>query len=86
MKDERRMIEGYVTIKEMAEKWGVTRRVQTLCSEGRIPGLQDLDTNGLSRQIQRDRLTDVLPLANTGIGEKREKTHQSDILCPSCLL
>mgnify|MGYP002626209372 CR=1 FL=1 len=39
MKDERRMIEGYVTIKEMAEKWGVTRRrVQTLCSEGRIPG------------------------------------------------
>lgn len=39
VKDERRMIEGYVTIKEMAEKWGVTRRrVQTLCSEGRIPG------------------------------------------------
>lgn len=39
MKDERRMIEGYVTIKEMAEKWGMTRRrVQTLCSGGRIRG------------------------------------------------
>ena len=33
------MIEGYLTIKEIAEKWGVTRRrVQTLCSQGRIPG------------------------------------------------
>ena len=33
------MIEGYVTIKEIAEKWGVTRRrVETLCTEGRIPG------------------------------------------------
>lgn len=38
-KDDGRMIEGYLTIKEIAEKWGVTRRrVQTLCSEGRIPG------------------------------------------------
>lgn len=34
-----KMIEGYVTIKELAEKWGVTRRrVQILCSQGRIPG------------------------------------------------
>ena len=33
------LIEGYFTIKEIAEKWGVTRRrVQTLCSQGRIPG------------------------------------------------
>lgn len=39
MKDAVKMIEGYVTIKEIAPKWGVTRRrVQTLCSEGRIPG------------------------------------------------
>ena len=39
VKDERRMIDGYGTIIEMAETWGVTRRrVQTLCSEGRIPG------------------------------------------------
>ena len=29
----------YITAKEAAEKWGIsTRRVQLLCSEGRIPG------------------------------------------------
>jgi hypothetical protein len=29
----------YMTAQEAAEKWGITtRRVQVLCSEGRIPG------------------------------------------------
>ena len=29
----------YITLAETAEKWGISnRRVQTLCSEGRIPG------------------------------------------------
>ena len=29
----------YLSIKEMAEKWGIsTRRLQVLCREGRIPG------------------------------------------------
>ena len=33
------MIEGYVSIKEIAEKWGITpRRVQVLCATGRIKG------------------------------------------------
>ena len=33
------MIEGYTTIKEIAEKWGITpRRVQVLCNNGKIPG------------------------------------------------
>lgn len=33
------MIEGYVTIKEKAEQWGVTcRTLQCMCAEGRIPG------------------------------------------------
>ena len=33
------MIDGYMSIKEAAEKWNVsTRRVQVLCSEGRITG------------------------------------------------
>ena len=33
------MIEGYVSIKEIAEKWGITpRRVQVLCVTGRIKG------------------------------------------------
>lgn len=31
------MIEGYVSIREIAEKWGITpRRVQVLCATGRI--------------------------------------------------
>ena len=30
----------YMTIKEAAEKWGLsTRRVQTICNEGMIPGV-----------------------------------------------
>lgn len=30
----------YISIAEVAEKWGITRRrVQVLCSENRIPGL-----------------------------------------------
>lgn len=33
------MIKGYKTIKETAEEWNIsTRRLQVLCSEGRIEG------------------------------------------------
>ncbi len=33
------MIEGFVTVKQIAKKWGVSvRTVQTMCSEGRIEG------------------------------------------------
>ncbi len=33
-------MEDYMTIKEAAEKWGIsTRRVTTLCHEGRIEGV-----------------------------------------------
>lgn len=29
----------YLSIKQVSEKWGLgTRRIQTLCMEGRIPG------------------------------------------------
>ena len=32
-------MEGYMTIKQTAEEWGVTpRRIQVLCVEGRIEG------------------------------------------------
>ena len=34
------MIEGYTTVKEIAEKWGLTSRtVQILCAEGKIKGV-----------------------------------------------
>lgn len=32
-------MEGFLTIKEVAEKWNLTpRRIQKLCADGRIPG------------------------------------------------
>ena len=32
-------MEGYVTIKELSQKWGIgLRRINTLCNEGRIKG------------------------------------------------
>lgn len=34
------MIEGYTTVKEMAEKWGITARtVQIMCADGKIGGV-----------------------------------------------
>ena len=37
------MIEGYRTIKETAELWGITpRRLQVLCANGRIEGAAKL--------------------------------------------
>lgn len=34
------MIEGYTTVKDTAEKWGITpRTVQILCAEGKIDGV-----------------------------------------------
>lgn len=36
-------MEDYSTIKEIAEKWELTtRRVQKMCSDGRIPGASKL--------------------------------------------
>ncbi len=34
-------MDGYLTIKEIAKKWNLSmRRVQIMCSEGRISGVQ----------------------------------------------
>ena len=33
------MIDGYITVKEAAAKWGINARtVQTMCNDGRISG------------------------------------------------
>lgn len=38
--DNKGMIEGYITVREAAEKWDLhIRTVQLMCSEGRIPGI-----------------------------------------------
>ena len=35
------MVEGYLTIDEVAKKWDISpRRVRTLCTSGRIPGAE----------------------------------------------
>ncbi len=42
----------YISISEAAKKWGLTpRRVQVLCAQGRIPGLERL---GKTWAIPRD--------------------------------
>ena len=34
------MIEGYTTVKQTADKWGITvRTVQIMCAEGKIEGV-----------------------------------------------
>ena len=34
------MIEGYVTVNELSEKWGIQpRTIQIMCAEGRIEGV-----------------------------------------------
>lgn len=36
-------MEGYMTLKEAAQKWGIgDRRINALCIEGRIPGATKL--------------------------------------------
>lgn len=36
-------MDGYMTIKEASEKWGIgERRINTLCLEGRIEGMSKL--------------------------------------------
>lgn len=41
-------MEGYMTTKEAAEKWGISvRQVQNHCKNGRIIGVQRIGTNYL---------------------------------------
>ena len=38
------MIDGYMTINELAEKWGVTpRRIRAMCANGQIEGAAKLE-------------------------------------------
>ena len=47
----------YMTLKEAAEKWGVTpRRVNYYCAGGRIPGAVKWPVFGCSLKLRRSRL------------------------------
>ena len=81
------MIEGYLTIKEIVENWGVARRrVQTLCGQGRIP-----DATGFWHEwaipVDAERPADGR--VTTGKYRKWRKNGKSDlndIICPPQLL
>ena len=46
----------YVSIKQISEKWGIcARRVQTLCTEGRIEGAQRVGTSGSFLQMLQNQ-------------------------------
>ena len=50
-------MEEYLTIKEIAEKWGLTpRRVQKMCSEGRLPGAKKFGRNwAIPKDVERPK-------------------------------
>ena len=46
--EDLRYMDGYITTKQAAEKWGISvRQVQNHCKNGRISGLQKVGTNYL---------------------------------------
>ena len=46
--EERLSMDGYMTTKQAAEKWGISvRQVQNHCKNGRIAGIQKVGTNYL---------------------------------------
>ena len=70
----------YMTLKEAAEKWGVTpRRVNYYCAAGRIPGAVKMaggeDAVGKAvRQGVNDRIS--LCLRPGGAGQREKQNHQ----------
>lgn len=71
-------MEGYLTIKEIAEKWNLTvRRVQKMCSDGRIPGASKF---GRDWAIPQDAEKPVDSRITTGeyIDWRKKKTSSDD--------
>ena len=50
-------MEEYLSIKEIAEKWGLTpRRVQKMCSEGRLPGAKKFGRDwAIPKDVERPK-------------------------------
>ena len=48
-------MEGYISVRVAAEKWGVSeRRINQYCSEGRIPGAERFGTSWAIRKVRRN--------------------------------
>lgn len=70
------MIEGYLTIKEVAENGELHVGESRHCAHRTgYQEQQDLGTNGQFQQIRKGLQTDVLPRVSTKIGEKRKKIY-----------
>lgn len=51
----------YMTVKQAAEKWGISdRRVRTLCSEGKIPGVtREGRSWKIPEDVKNQRMDDI---------------------------
>lgn len=66
------IVEGFMTIKEASEKWGLSeRRINTLCLEGRIVGASKF---GNSWALPSDCQKPVDARIKTGKYKKRKNT------------
>ena len=69
-------MDNYMTIKEAAEKWGVSiRRVQKLCEENKVPGLTKF---GRSWAIPRSALKPADGRVTTGQYRNWRKDRSND--------
>ena len=71
------MLEGYATVQEMAEKWGINvRTVQTMCATGKIEGLARF---GRSWAIPKDTKKPTDNRVKTGAYKNWRKKYAKDI-------
>ena len=78
------MIEGYITVKEASEKWGLhVRSVQLMCSEGRIYGIVKF---GRAWAIPSNAELPKDGRVTSGKCKNWRKKRRSDRMCPSEML
>lgn len=66
----------YLTVKEIAEKWGISeRRLQTMCKEGMVEGSKRF---GRSWAIPEDAVKPVDRRIKSGKYMKKKKTRKND--------
>lgn len=82
------MIEEYMTINEVAEKWGVTpRRIRVLCTTGRIDGATKFGREwAIPANTEKPEDKRVTTGDYRDWRKKDKKSNKIDIICPSDLL